>query len=886
MGDRFETFGLVVAGIAVIAVAWEAGIIGFLVQAAGGTAVVLTSVVISEILYLATAKHYSLEGFVMAAIDGYLFALTFRFGGWAGRGIALRIGRATMPRIVGGWVAERFAVGVVGGSLGGGAVVFAHGIAETLLHQGNFPTLGQFVRGMTMGALFGLFGEFVLGPALQGAFRVGGQTVLNTVEDAARVIRESGTSPTRYAAEIARALSAIREHLATFLEESSVRSILEGLRERMATIGESLEGLPSAARQRFRFAMLRRIFELSDIGLGAMETDGLERLLTSTEAGAARLSEQELVAFLNRLVGDKARAQLVLNVLGRLTDEGASALVAAGQLDALAAAPRLLQRLSGAESGRAWAVLAGSSFRLSVGDFEVFLDRIAHYPEPQQISGLDALRRPGQLLTPEGIAIALEKGGLGEGIIQGLDRLYGALESAAADGVMRMVPPGNLGAYLRYLGSLRQELVNELAQAGYLEPLANAPRVVDHLAAGGLEAMRALTRPHGPFGANIGEAIAAFNTFLEALQNVSQQQRELAFALLRREGNRVPPDAVLTVLRIGVELDNEVERSLDHIYRDGLITVERLRQLTGPRFEEVLRGLFRTDIPTWSDLGQVEAILRNDEVIAVLRNNINVHPFRTFFRRYPGHEGAAIDALGRLLSRVRALNGGNLRPFEATDLLTALAARHPTPIADIDQIALDIGQPGFPTRTAGPATRPTLFPSAAEEARAFVRLLGDNVVPPQAQTMLSLPTDVAVERAEVAGEGAIGPDVLFTTPTGESIGREAVATAIPTVDPANPLAALRTNLSGASLARKVDAYQAGGVYGARPSIRWLRREIDVRIDPAVDGFSYDDLLRRMQADGSLATFLDDSVRRIPGFNIIDRIRFYDSHGSLVHTWTL
>ncbi len=140
-------------------------------------------------------------------------------------------------------------------------------------------------------------------------------------------------------------------------------------------------------------------------------------------------------------------------------------------------------------------------------------------------------------------------------------------------------------------------------------------------------------------------------------------------------------------------------------------------------------------------------------------------------------------------------------------------------------------------------------------------------------------------RVEVAGEGAIGPDVLFTTSTGESIGREAVATAIPTVDPANPLAALDRNLSGASLEHKITAYSPSGVVGRRPGLTWLRKEIDVRIDPSVDGFSYDVLLQQMQADGSLQPFLDRVIRGIPGNGDISRIRFYNSQGTLVLTWT-
>ena len=893
MGERFETFGLVISGIAIIAVAWEAGIIAALVEAGGGALPVLSSIAISEIIYVATTRHRTIEGYVMAAIDGYIMALTFRGGGIAGRAIALRIGRATMPRIVGGWIAERLTVGVVGGALGGGAVVFAHGIAEVLLHQGAFPNLGDFARGMEMGAAFGLFGEFVIGPALQGAFRVGGRTVLNTIADAARVVREAGVSPSAYAAEITQALGAIRARLATMLEENSVRSIIEGLRDRMANIGENIEGLPGAvasgARRRFQFAMMRRIFELSDIGLGRVETEGLERLLSTTEVGAARMSQEEMVTFLNRISANPGRAQQLLNALGRLSDERVGSVISVGQLDAMAASANLLHRMAAGDLEQAWAVLSGPSFRMSAADFEGFLSRISSHPEPQQTSALEILRRPDQLVTPEGVAQALEKAGLGEGVAPGLDRLYGALESAAADQQIRSVSTENAGRFLRGLGSLRQEVVDGLAHDGYLEPLASAPRVLERMA-GSLDQMRALGAAHGPFGATLADAVGGLEIFLAAIERFPRDQQDAALSLLQRPGNQVPPSAVRAVLEAGIPLDNTIQRGLDHVHRPGSgMTLAQLQTLTGARLEAVLRGLFPTDLPNWNRLGHVDAILRNEGVMTLLRQRGNFEPFRNFLGRYPGHEDAVIDAVGRLLNRVRQLGGGNLQSFETAELITALnsraAARGGLPIAQIDQVAGEIGQPSFPSRTVPVGGRPSIIPSAAEEARAFVRLLGDNVVPVQAHEMLTLPTDVTVAQVQVAGEGVIGPDVLFITSTGEGIGREAVATAIPTVDPANPLAALDRNLSGASLEHKITAYNSSGVVGRRPDVRWLRKEIDVRIDPSLDGFSYDALLGQMHADGTLQPFLDRVIRGIPGSGGISRIRFYNSQGALVLTWT-
>src|SRR5206468_9241742 len=109
--------------------------------------------------------------------------------------------------------------------------------AGVLLGNSTFPTLGDFVNGMALGAVMGLAGEFIIGPALQAAFRIGGQTALSTIGEAVKLVRESGTSPAKYAALVGEALGSLRQRLLQFLEEKSVAAIMKGLRERLAELG-------------------------------------------------------------------------------------------------------------------------------------------------------------------------------------------------------------------------------------------------------------------------------------------------------------------------------------------------------------------------------------------------------------------------------------------------------------------------------------------------------------------------------------------------------------------------------------------------------------------------------------------------------------------------
>jgi hypothetical protein len=512
-GERFETAGLIIAGIGVVAVAWEVGVIAALVDLGGGATVVLSSIVLSEIITLIhKGRKFSLEDFVWAAIEGYINAVTFRLAGLGGGAIAARIGTSSLTRLVGGAILNRMFTGIVGGATGAALTVFAHGIAGVLLGNSTFPTLGDFVSAMALGAVMGLAGEFIIGPALQAAFRIGGQTALSTIGEAVRLVRESGTSPAKYAALIGEALGSLRQRLVQFLEEKSVAAILTGLRERLAELGEALGKVPGAAKQRFELALYRRIFEVSEIGLSRLETDGLERLLTTTEAGAAQMGRDELLFFLNGLARDPAQARRVLQGLGRLADEQASAVIASGQLDAFVGANNLLRHLAAHDADMVWELWNGKLFDFKIGDFEAWLGRISNHADDQQVFALQLLRRPDQLITAEGIAQALDKGGLTNDVVAGLDRLYGAVDDPAlADAIMTGAARDNAKPYLLFLRSLSQEKVNSLADQGILQPLSVAPQVVAHASSGDLDILTTLAAIRGPGPGSVEAALALLN---------------------------------------------------------------------------------------------------------------------------------------------------------------------------------------------------------------------------------------------------------------------------------------------------------------------------------------------------------------------------------------
>ncbi len=541
-----EAFSIGVAVIAVIAVAWEVGAIAFLIELGGGATAVGISIGLSEAIYLFRVAfgdaRFSLEGFLTAALDGYLMAVGFRGAGFLGRGAARLIGTQSLERIVGGWVAERLVVGTVGGAGTAALATFSHDLVNVLADRGRWTSPGEYVRQMGWGALFGVVFEFGAG-ALQPILRVGGRSGLETLAEAVQRVRDAGLSPARWTALMAEALGKLGRQCESFLESAASRDLMEAFRERIAQVSARLGG-------EVRLALFRRILELSPEALTSGAVGGLEKFLA---ASATHLGDEAIIGLLNRL--SPAQLRRYLEALNLLADGEVRLLAAGNHLEALADAPHLLGLFEG-QGRAAWELLHGT-FGGAVPATERFLARLGRHGAEQQTRALDILRRPGQRIPAEGVLLVLERaGGLPEHIVRGLDHLFGTRASRTAlVELLGATPAGNMSRLLRLLGVLEQETVEELAARGNVEALAQSAHLlaaVEHQGAGAV--WRVL---NGPFNASVADLEQTLTVLADQSLGAAEQSsaQSLLFgadpvvASMMQQAAQLPPEQALARVR-------------------------------------------------------------------------------------------------------------------------------------------------------------------------------------------------------------------------------------------------------------------------------------------------------------------------------------------------
>lgn len=521
-----QSMATVVGVVAVVAIAWEVGAVAFLVELGGGPVAVGVAIGISELIYLATARRYTLEGFLIAAIDGYLFALGFRFAGIAGRSLATSIGTQTMPRIIGGWVAERLTVGTFGGAGSAALVTFNHDLIGVLLGQGDWSTPEEYVRHMALGAALGVVFEFGIG-ALQPVLRVGGRTALKTVDHVVTRIRAEGLTLPQWSAWTTEALANLRGRLAAFLEPELATRIAAAFRERLADVMRSLSG-------GVRTSIYLRVLELSGIRLSRSAATGLEKLLRLPPAA---LSDDALLAFVNRLARDGRHSVPFLEALNGIDDALLTEIASRGALPTLADAPRILALVGERGSATLGALLEGP-FNWSLNALDDLLARSSRLAIDQQERLITVLSRPGQQVPPTSALETMERlGSLDDEVLAGLDRLYGtALDRATVDGILAHAPNANLAAWLRFIGGLREAAVTHMVESGFISAVSEAPNVLAFLRGAGN--FRRVARLIGRGRAD--EVLPAFDDFLARNPGLTAEETINAVDQFRRLGLRQP----------------------------------------------------------------------------------------------------------------------------------------------------------------------------------------------------------------------------------------------------------------------------------------------------------------------------------------------------------
>jgi hypothetical protein len=359
-GEFYQAFGLAIVIIGVVAVAWEAGIIAALLSAAGGAKIVLASIAISELIYIVRVLFFdaklTLEGFLLAAVEGYLNALGFRAGGLLGARLGRSIGAASLRRVWAGIVVEKLTVAVVGGTVSGALTQFAHDVVEIAVREGTLSSWTTYVERMTVGAAFGLLAEFGLSPVLR-ALGSGGRTAVGAVDDLVTQLRAEGFTLAQLGAGTAEALASLRGAVTVFAGEAAVSGLLAAMTKQVAPVFSRFLAQTTA----------RRVLELSGARFSRQAVQGLELFLQAADDPTSSEAARRLA-----LTFAKSPQQAV----------------------------HLMEVLAALEPAQAKHLLSGT-FN-TAEDLAAFLSRIARYTADQQRGVLALLAEAGLVARPPG----------------------------------------------------------------------------------------------------------------------------------------------------------------------------------------------------------------------------------------------------------------------------------------------------------------------------------------------------------------------------------------------------------------------------------------------------------------------------------------------------
>ncbi len=354
-GEFYQAMGIAITVVGVVLVAWEVGLIAALVEVAGGTAAVLTSIAISELIYIVRVIFFdaklTLEGFLMAGVEGYLMALGFRAGTLAAAPIGRAIGAASLRRVWTGVVLEKLVRGVVGGGVTAGLQLFARDLVDVIVRDGRFHAITDYVRAMTHGAALGALAEFTVAPL----FRAVATRATAGVAELVAAIRREGFSVNQFVSASTEALATLRRTMSTLASAEAVADLAAAFRAKIIDLLDTWA--PNF--------VARRVLEISGATFTAEASAGLGKFLQAAEQPANSEAARRLAA---TFAGNPQQAVYLMEVLNSLDD---------------AAARRLMTGTFGTSS-----------------DMAAFLARIAKYTPDQQRGILTLLQEADLVARP------------------------------------------------------------------------------------------------------------------------------------------------------------------------------------------------------------------------------------------------------------------------------------------------------------------------------------------------------------------------------------------------------------------------------------------------------------------------------------------------------
>ncbi len=459
--DVMIGFAKVVMIGAVIAVAWEVGVIGALVAAGGGAVPVALSIGISMAIYMLTHKRWTLEGLLLAGVEGYLAAVGFRLFAPAGKVVMRLVIPATLEKVTFGRLVAAFVLkhGAVGGLTGGAmgpSVLFMHDLIRVAQHGGGLSSFSTYLKsagmGMVLGAVFEIGGSALLAPI----FRAADTTVLAKMSEILTALRghEPAVTPTQWMSEVTLSLSAFRKFLGQNMDEILAKGVYEGVKEKMAEAGRAwLTGVRGTLQQ--------QIIELAGVQLSRDASNGLERLLT---LGRTSLGDDTLATMLQEF--RKIRPDGVepwLRFLGGVDDAMAKNLVTSSQLRPMFDAQHVLA-LGLRRPPTELMNLMTLRFGNALDALDAYAGKLSALKESTADSILDALRTRGTAVTPRSLLTAGEAGAIiDDELLQGLGRLLEkstADAASALDTVLEKMARNRIDGFLRGIRNADQAEVD------------------------------------------------------------------------------------------------------------------------------------------------------------------------------------------------------------------------------------------------------------------------------------------------------------------------------------------------------------------------------------------------------------------------------------------
>lgn len=346
-GEVYTGALIAITVIGGIAVAIEAGLVTLLIQLAGGTGVVLASIAVSELIYLIrvifTDEELTIEGFLMAAVEGYLGAITFRGASFVAAPLGRWIGAATVRRAWTGIVVEKLALGVIGGGSGSALTLFAQDLVNVAIGRGGFHSPAEYLRVVTIGATIGVLGEFTLAPVLT---RLGGAgaSATDRIASLAAQLREEGFRLADLVVATTAGLSRLRQQLAGFLAQEAQQGFYTAFRTRA---GEIIDAWGTST-------VARRVLELSGAQFTRQAQSGLRLFLEAADQPANQEAARRLAA---EFASHPQQAVYLLEVLGTLDAQAARSLVRDTFAEPAELA-RFLSRMSGYSADQQRGILA------------------------------------------------------------------------------------------------------------------------------------------------------------------------------------------------------------------------------------------------------------------------------------------------------------------------------------------------------------------------------------------------------------------------------------------------------------------------------------------------------------------------------------------------